>query len=1073
MSRLNRRDFLKTVGLTGTVSAAAACRWDDNRYITPIENLLPYVLKQEDQVPGTPTFYATTVTTGPHAHPVNGRNREGRVVNVGVNPEAPWQNGVPAAALLGLQRHYSPDRIHEPTTGAGDAATPLTWDDAMGRVTSAVQAAGDKKVAYLGPYRSGAIVTLINELTDGNAVFWEPLGYEAEADAAEALFGQRILPGYDLAKAHYVLSFGANFLSGWGGTKLASQYADARNPNLGNFVARFAYVGPHLDQTAANSDDWYSCSASAQAGVALALASLVADKKGTRAALGSALPVVDVAAMALAAGLTTEKLESIATQMASMPSVALPGGASGATTGAVDLAAATYLLNLASGAAGVTFGMGRHYEGPIHGYSDLKALQEELDAGNVAVLFVDDINPAYSLPASAGMAASLQNAGMLVSVNSHPDETQALAGLTLPTHDLFEDWGDEIPEAGLVLARQPTMSPLHNTRSLGDILLTIGKGTVPAVPAADETEDGTAIDAAVALDGEEAVETALPALGYTPENWRDYLSQTWQRSGMVTGSDFEQGHYQALAKGFLEAPGRSLTPPALAGSHSFGAAGAYAGSGDVILHAYPHPFRQDGRFANEPWAQEVPDPMSGRTWGSWGEMHPETAASMDIADGDLITVSQGDVSIQVAAELTPGIAAGTIAIAFGQGHTAQGDYAKFGANVVDLMAATATSGSGLAWQATHVSISNTGEKANVPSTLGGDQQGGRDLAPAVPAAELAAVGDSESAHPGELTGIHHLPRDPRLVETGNLDFYPVPEHPNYRWAMTVDTNACNGCGICSVACYAENNLPVVGRQLIAQGREMNWIRINRYWETNPDGSPDARFLPMMCQHCGHAPCESVCPVLATYHNIEGLNAMVYNRCVGTRYCANNCPYQARRFNFHSYVWPEPFHLQLNPDVSTRQMGVMEKCTFCVQRTREIKGVYRDQGFTTKVPSAAVEQLPACAEACPSQAITFGNLNEESSKVAMSRKSGRSYIALDELNTASAVNYLGRANFHVELDHHGAGHGEEYGDDHADSAHGEDHGDAAHGSDHVDPSHDDAGDHAGDHQDDAGDNAGGH
>jgi Fe-S-cluster-containing dehydrogenase component len=291
--------------------------------------------------------------------------------------------------------------------------------------------------------------------------------------------------------------------------------------------------------------------------------------------------------------------------------------------------------------------------------------------------------------------------------------------------------------------------------------------------------------------------------------------------------------------------------------------------------------------------------------------------------------------------------------------------------------------------------------------------------------------------------------------------------------MTVDTNACNGCGICSVACYAENNLPVVGRQLIAQGREMNWIRINRYWETNPDGSPDARFLPMMCQHCGHAPCESVCPVLATYHNIEGLNAMVYNRCVGTRYCANNCPYQARRFNFHSYVWPEPFHLQLNPDVSTRQMGVMEKCTFCVQRTREIKGVYRDQGFTTKVPSAAVEQLPACAEACPSQAITFGNLNEESSKVAMSRKSGRSYIALDELNTASAVNYLGRANFHVELDHHGAGHGEEYGDDHADSAHGEDHGDAAHGSDHVDPSHDDAGDHAGDHQDDAGDNAGGH
>ena len=324
----------------------------------------------------------------------------------------------------------------------------------------------------------------------------------------------------------------------------------------------------------------------------------------------------------------------------------------------------------------------------------------------------------------------------------------------------------------------------------------------------------------------------------------------------------------------------------------------------------------------------------------------------------------------------------------------------------------------MAWQSVTVDVTKAGGKALVPSTLGGDDQGGRALAPVVPAAELAAIGDVAVDHPGELTGIVHLARDPRLGERGKLDFYPVPEHPNYRWAMTVDTNACNGCGICAVACSAENNLPVVGRELVAEGREMNWIRVNRYWEVDSAGKPDARFLPVMCQHCGHAPCESVCPVLATYHNIEGLNAMVYNRCVGTRYCANNCPYQARRFNYHSYLWPEPFQLQLNPDVSTRQMGVMEKCTFCVQRTREMKGVYRDQGFTTKVPSEAIEQLPACAEACPSQAISFGNLNEDGAFVKESRKSSRSYLMLDELRTFPAVNYLGRASFHAEMPHHG-------------------------------------------------------
>nr|MBA2319669.1 hypothetical protein [Deltaproteobacteria bacterium] len=393
---MNRRSFLQALGVGSSASALSACGLDDNQYFTPVEHVVPYVTRPEQIVPGTPTFFATSVLSGPIAFPAVAINREGRVINVGANHQAPMDPGVSRYAFFELQRHYSPDRFRGPLDG-GPTGQPIAWDAALTRLGDAVKAArsAGKKVAYLGPYRSGALAELIGRVAGDDAVFWEPLGREADARAAELVFGQRVLPRYDLADARYILSFGADFLGGmWGGQWTQAGYARARRPKDG-FVVRFALVSPHRDQTGANSDDWYACAAGTQAAVARAVASLVAAKKGYTGAASAWLAGADPAAAAMAAGLTPADLESMATAFAAGPAIALPGGIAGASTAATELAAAVYLLNVVAGAPGFSLG---GYRAPIHSIERVEALVADMKAGNVGVLLVDDVvNPAYSL----------------------------------------------------------------------------------------------------------------------------------------------------------------------------------------------------------------------------------------------------------------------------------------------------------------------------------------------------------------------------------------------------------------------------------------------------------------------------------------------------------------------------------------------------------------------------------------------------------------------------------------------------------------------------------------------------
>ena len=1029
MTSLNRRDFLRALGLSGSASALAACGLDNNQYITPIESVLPYVVKPDQVTPGTYTFFATTVTSGPSARSVTARHRDGRVTFVSHNPKAPGRPAVGTAPLLELQKHYSPDRI----SGARKGGEPVAWDAGVAALAEAMKAASaaGKRIAYLGGYRSGAIVGLLRAVCGDNAVFWEPLGYEAEALASQALFGARRLPYYGLDKAGYILSFGAPFLAGWGDANLEERWATARDPNADHRVARFALVAPLRDHTGATADDWYAAAPGTEAGVARAIALKVAQRTG-RSDIAAIVGAVDAAEAAAAAGLSEGDLDAMAANLVDSDGVALPGGA----TGSVDLAVATYLINLALGSE-ARFNLGG-YGGPIHTTDEVAALLDAADAGEIGVLLIDDlIDPVHALPPSLNAAARLAKADLVVSLSSHPSATQKVAGLVLPTAGALEDWGDENPLDGLFYLRQPAMTARLDVRSMGDILLAAAK----AAGLAPQQNDP---------DGRDVFAAA---------SWAAFLKDHWQQS-LWRGNTDDSAWDGALIDGVWGAA-HAVAPALVASGYPWATSAAVAG--ELVLLAGAHTLRGDGRYANQPWAQEVSDPLTGNAWSSWVELSEATAARLGVERFDIVTVKTAAGAVDVPVEPRKGLRDDVAYLAFGQGHTDTGRYADgYGANAATLFEAV----QGGAWVPVAATVSPTGAKAPMITTMRSYSQTdeGRAFGVHVAADKLAKVGDAPSDHPGELTGIHHLELDPRLTAKGETytAFYNPPDHPTYRFGMTVDVNACNGCNACVVACYAENNLAIVGPERLASGKHMAWLRVNRYWE-EAGSKDDVKFVPMMCQHCGHAGCENVCPVLATYHNIDGLNAMVYNRCVGTRYCSNACPFSVRRFNYHTYSWPEPFQLMLNPDVSTRTMGVMEKCTFCVQRLRQTKSAWKDaEGLTAVVPDSQWQNTPACVEACPTRALTFGNRNDADARVSKLAQSGRTYEPLYELNVRSAVNYLAKANFHDDPSaHHGGGHGggnhaDAHGDDHggdhaAGAAHDEGHG-TAHGADHATEEH---------------------
>ncbi|HEX6058758.1 MAG TPA: 4Fe-4S dicluster domain-containing protein [Gemmatimonadaceae bacterium] len=1033
-SGVKRRDFLKIMGTAGATTAAVGCGIDDPG------KLIPYLVHPDQTTPGVSTYYATTCRECAAGCGLIAETRDGRTIKLEGNPAHPVNRGALCArGQAALQGLYNPDRYRAPMIREGDAWRETTWDDALAQLTqrlAAVRGAGAANAVFINQHETGSFPAFLDEWLAaygiGPHLGYEALGQQAVARAHREAYGVA-WPRLRFDRARLVVSFGADFLEDWGvSVPQQLDFADAR-ARVEN-APRLVYVGPRRSLTGLNADEWIP----AKAGSELEIARLLLGETSTAQA-------------AEASGVSEETLVRLQREVQGAGQSMILAGSTAAN--AYDLALAATRLNRQLGNVGTTIVPGEGFADDDRAASlaDMLDLVRRMDAGQVPLAMVRGANPAHSMPRNARFAEAFAKVPVKIGFSSYPDETMALCDIVLPDHHPLESWGAAVPMPGVVSLQQPAMTAVYGefdprfagSRPTADVLLQVAKADAQVGGRWANVADWRALLFSRLPGGEPAITEALTR-------------------GFIRGS------LPAAARPAPRAAAAAAPPPAIAST-----------AGDFDLVVYPSPVLGDGRGANKPWLQELPDPVTKVVWSSWVEIHPATAERLGIERGDLVRVTTAAGNVVVPALPYLGVRPDTLAIATGQGHAVygralyweerSGDGARIGVNAMDLVPAAADPRSGaILLTVTRAALERTGDDVQIPTTEGSARQHGRGIARAIVASELgtlrtasgaeqateiAPTGQSGTTGQPTETAAHAPEPDTTFLpglrsptandaegifgnDSSKYQGMYAPDHwsrmADRRWAMTIDLARCTGCSACVTACYAENNIPVVGMpyqatafpqrdgtpgENILRSREMNWIRLERYFEggwhggTDPGdvGNFESRFVPMLCQHCGNAPCEPVCPVYATYHSPDGLNVQVYNRCVGTRYCSNNCPYKVRYFNWFGYgeearpqyAFKYPLNLQLNPDVNVRGKGVMEKCSFCVQRIREAENRATLEGRELEPD----EFTTACAAACPSRAIVFGDAADPRWAVSGLVHDPRSYHVFAELNTFTAVVYL--------------------------------------------------------------------
>lgn len=1019
---LDRREFLR---LGGTLAAASALATTGCQ--PPQEATIPFHDMPESLADGLgrARFYRTVLA----GSPVQVTTREGRPILVAPPPDDRSGRGVALRHQAAIMDLYDPDRARHPLAvrrGQG-APVPASWAAIETEAIDRLRRAGSRAVLLTGPLASpglAAAIAALGERTGLRHVAWSPLASDAAARAWERAFGEPRPARPRLDRAAVILGLGAEFLDR-PEEGFEPEFAARRVPDAEAGMSRFIQLEGRLTLTGASADERLRVRDSELAAVAAGLAHELVVGRGLGPLAGdpevaAALAPFPLATVAERAGLDAARLGAIADELQAGAGRALvvAGGSASSTAQGPALELAALLLNETLGAFAA--GLFESAAAPATGTAGaLAALAAELRDGKVEALFIAGANPVYDAPAALDFATALEAVPFVLSLADRLDETSRYADYLAPASHPFECWGDATLPRGLFAVQQPVVQPLHDTRGLLDLL--VGWGAALGDPAASAAVAAAA--AALATPPEPAA--AMPAPSPSPAY--HYLRAEWAARFALdpASAAFRTAWEETLREGAWQGP----APAPLPGTFAPGAAALLAGlpppATGLELQLYPHLALGDGRSANNGWLQEFPDPITRISWGGALSLAPRRFDEMGLANGDLLLVDAGHAQVVAPAYRHAGMHYDQVALPLGLGRTACGVIGN--GTGPDAWPLRQLAGDQIVAAGLPVTIRRAGGHEALAFAQGSDVID-RDRRPIVPFTTRSAW-ESD-------------PRAGTEQQEGGPSAWPAHDYPAERWAMAIDLSRCNGCGKCVLGCQAENNVPVVGRLGIIEGREMSWMRIDRYYDApRRDGrwgaevwdgplavveEPQTLFEPMLCQHCANAPCETVCPFIATTHSADGLNQQIYNRCVGTRYCANNCPFKVRRFNFWEYStaresalfrWLEPrlsrhadlnarapMQMKNNPEVTVRSRGVMEKCSFCIQRIMAARAAATRAGRSgQRLPDGAV--VPACLEACPTGAIVFGDLNDPGSAVARLAAQPRAMRLLAAIGVEPSISYL--------------------------------------------------------------------
>ncbi len=1004
----NRRDFLKFLGFgLGAATVAAGCD-------IPVKRAIPYVIKPEEIVPGIATYYASSFVKGGDYCPILVKTREGRPIKIeGNTMSSITEGGTSARAQASVLSLYDVSRFTMPKMKSGISFEEASWDDVDTSVVSALSRAKGVRVVtntMLSPTAKKAMQEF-SEKYNAEIVTYDPVSSSAILDANEQTFGDRVIPNYKFDKADVIVSFGADFLGTWiSPIEYAKDWVknrrvkDVDHPKM----SRHIQVEAGMSMTGSNADNRILVKPSEQ-GMAIAY---LANK---------------IVGGVTASGLSTEAKNALDKTAKELKAAA---GRSLVISGSNNVSEQILVnaINSTLGNYGHTLDFNNASLQRQGSDIEFRRFVNDVKSGKVDVVIFNDANPLFDSSMAAELQEGLENVTTTISMCTSPNETSSACTIIAPTHHPLESWGDVEAKRGMYSIIQPTISPLFTTRQAEESLLTWSESA-----SLDKKSD-------------------QPYFEYLKDNWKSSMF-----SGQSIFGSFRAFWDGILHDGVYNGGNGASRASSFSGNVSAAARGiSKPANSELEISFYEPMFLGNGQYANNPWLQETPDPVTRTSWGNYLAVPVDFdgVSSMigynDLEDGDLVEVTIGALSITVPVIQQFGQMPGTVSLAIGYGRTIAGKTgSRIGANI---NSALPENNGYRQYFSPSVSVSNSlgkeeyyssvqyhhtmGLKAKEKSTgevINADEaalvffdyftgvkgfQGALTDRSVIYSTTVANLKDSIDELHGKRADAQHL--NEQQIYGGFDSMYEAGHH----WGMHVDLNACIGCNACTVACMSENNVPVVGKKEVSRHHEMTWLRMDRYYYGDLK-NPSVVYQPMMCQHCDNAPCENVCPVNATNHSSEGLNQMTYNRCIGTRYCANNCPFKVRRFNWLDYTTGDLFpvnqptvngedipngaenltRMVLNPDVTVRTRGVIEKCSFCVQRLQEGK-------LTAKIEKRSLRDSDvrtACQTACPTGSITFGDMNNKKGELSKKLESPLNYIALEEVNFRSSVTYTMKVN----------------------------------------------------------------